>query len=204
MLTPRLRHRAVLGGEAIHRRVGTEPGERASGRRRPFRSRGCLARRRPQWPARRRGSRPHLSPVIRDLEFGLRAARPAPGRQTGEARDQPVSRQDQRPGVAHADQHHQAEVRWIVVRRTARRLGSSSSRIFQAGLVAVVAVGDEDGPGGHQAADRGVSLRVVDDPEPVLDAEVVGRHQRRTIADSRLERCGAPRPPDRDKVRRSG
>ena len=59
--------------------------------------------------------------------------------------------------------------------------------VLQAGLVAMVAVGDEDRLGRHQAADGGLRLLVVDDPEPVLDAEVVGRHQRRAVAQARLD-----------------
>ena len=51
----------------------------------------------------------------------------------------------------------------------------------------MVAVGDEDRLGGHQAPDRGMGLLVVDDPEPVLDAEVVGRHQGRAVAQARLD-----------------
>ncbi len=50
------------------------------------------------------------------------------------------------------------------------------------------------GLAGHQAADGGVRLLVGDEPEPVLDAEVVGRHQRRAVAQACLERCAAPRP----------
>ena len=45
------------------------------------------------------------------------------------------------------DQHHQAEVGGIVGPRQRRRPRPASSRYFRAGLVAVVAVGDEDRPG---------------------------------------------------------
>ena len=62
-----------------------------------------------------------------------------------------------------------------------------SSRYFRPGLVAVMAVGDEDRLGGHQATDRGMRLLVVDDPEPVLDAQVIGRHQRSAVAQARLD-----------------
>ena len=59
---------------------------------------------------------------------------------------------------------------------------------LQAGLVAVVAVGDEDGLGAHQALQGGDRGRVVDLPEPVDDAEVVGRLLRGPVADAGLGR----------------
>ncbi len=68
-------------------------------------------------------------------------------------------------------------------------LAAISSRYFSAGLVAVVAVGDEDGLGGHQSADSGVRLLIGHDPEPVLDPQVIGRHQRSAIAQAGLDRA---------------
>ena len=65
----------------------------------------------------------------------------------------------------------------------------ASSRYLSAGLVAVVAVGDEDGLGRHQPADGGVRFLVGHDPEPVLDAEMIGRHEGSAIAQPRLERA---------------
>ena len=53
----------------------------------------------------------------------------------------------------------------------------------------MVAVGDEDGLGGHQPADGGVRLLIGHDPEPVFDPQVIGRHQRRAIAQTGLDRA---------------
>ena len=63
--------------------------------------------------------------------------------------------------------------------------------ILERGLVAVVAVGDEDGLGGHQSADDRVRLLIGHDPEPVFDTQVIGRHQWRAIAQTGLDACGA-------------
>ena len=62
-------------------------------------------------------------------------------------------------------------------------LYAGSSRYLQAGLVAVVAVGDEDRLGGHQPPDGGVCLLIGQEPEPVFDPQVIGRHQRGAIAE---------------------
>ena len=61
---------------------------------------------------------------------------------------------------------------------------------LHAGLVAVVAVGDEDGPGAHQALQGGDRGRVLDLPEPVDDAEVVGRLLGGPVADAGLGGAG--------------
>ena len=55
-----------------------------------------------------------------------------------------MRRQDQEPRVAHAHQHHQAEVRRVVVGQ-GRPAVREIFAILERRLVAVVAVGDEDG-----------------------------------------------------------
>ena len=59
--------------------------------------------------------------------------------------------------------------------------------ILEGGLVTVVAVGDEDGFPGHRAAESGVRLLVGDDPEPVFDAQVIGRDKRSAVAQACFE-----------------
>ena len=59
--------------------------------------------------------------------------------------------------------------------------------VFEAGLIAMVAVGDEDGPRGHQSLDERVGLLVGHDPEPVLDPEMVGRHPGGAVAQARFD-----------------
>ena len=106
--------------------------------------------------------------------------------EAGEAGDQPVRREDQEAGVAHADEHHEAEVGRVVVAGIIAVLDPLIA-ILEAGLIAMVTVGDEDRLARHQAADGGVRFEVVDDPEPVLDPEVVGCHHRRAVAESLLD-----------------
>ena len=75
-----------------------------------------------------------------------------------------MRRQDEEAGVAHADQHHQAEVGRVVVAGELAGRGQFVA-VFQAGLVAVVAVGDEDRLGRPSGLDRGAASLVGDRPE---------------------------------------
>ncbi len=106
-------------------------------------------------------------------------------RETREAGDQPVGRQDQETGVAHPDQHHHAEVGLVVGAGQLARGGEIVAELH-AGLVAMVAVGDEDRLGGHQTLDRGVDRRVGDQPELILNTEVIGRLEWGPVANSRF------------------
>ena len=67
----------------------------------------------------------------------------------------------------------------LVVRHLAR--GLALFEVLQAGLVAVVAVGDEDRLRPHEADHGADRVRVGHDPEPVGDAEVIRRDQRRAL-----------------------
>ena len=88
---------AVLGGESIHGRVGAEPGEQplavGHGAEAEHVLVAALLDRLPGGAAAgfALAGRPHL-------EFGLEPGGELLGGQAGEARDQPVGRQDQRPG----------------------------------------------------------------------------------------------------------
>ena len=76
--------------------------------------------------------------------------------------------------------------------------------VLEGGLVAVVAVGDEDRLGGHQPSDDGMRFLVGHDPEPVFDTEVIGRHQRRPIAQTGLDRAVHLFGRRRDRARTRG
>ena len=76
--------------------------------------------------------------------------------------------------------------------------------ILEGGLVAVVAVGDEDRLSGHQAAESGVRLLIGHDPEPVFDAQVIGRHQRSAVAQAGFELALHRARRRRDRARRRG
>ncbi len=69
-----------------------------------------------------------------------------------------------------------------------RRAGSTElCLILESGLVAVVAIRDENGLSGHQTRDLSVNLLIAHDPETVLDTEVVGCHEGSAVAHAGLE-----------------
>ena len=65
--------------------------------------------------------------------------------------------------------------------------GRAFVAVLQARLVAMVAVGDEDGAVGHQALHGGVNFLVEDGPQAVDDAQVVDRFQGRVVLDAGLD-----------------
>src|SRR5688500_18861 len=93
---------------------------------------------------------------------------------------------DEQAGVAHADQHHEDEaLRRVVARRLARCF--LLLPVAKGRLVAVVAVGDEDRPGTHQAADLTQYMLVRHLPEATDDAEVIDRLQGQRAPDPAIE-----------------
>ena len=85
-----------------------------------------------------------------------------------------------RPGVLERDEAHQH----VAVRALAADLVGVDAR----GLVAVVAVGDQQLGVAERVLDRGDRVGVGDPPEPVRGALVVGRLAPGLAADVRLER----------------
>jgi uncharacterized RDD family membrane protein YckC len=111
-----------------------------------------------------------------DLEVAVEQHGQAVGAQLAQAGDEAVRRQDDQARVTHAHEHHEDEVgrRLVVAHLTGR---PPLLQVAQAGLVAVMAVGDEDGPGAEQASDGADGVLVADGPQAADDAEVVGRLQ---------------------------
>ena len=111
-------------------------------------------------------------PVAPDrLAQGLAAVRVDAG-------EEPVGGEDGEPGVAERDEAHQH-----VRVRGARLLG-----VHARGLVAVVAVGDQQLGRRQRLGRRGDGLGVGDPPQPVHRAVVVGRLAERRPAEVRRER----------------
>ena len=136
----------------------------------------------PPRPYRRR-LRPRRSAYV---ELGGEPGGEFVGGQAGKPGDEPVRGQDDQAGVAHADEHHHAEVGRVVGAGQLARGGELVAEL-EAGLVAMVAVGDEDRLRRPiSPCDRGVRRLVVDRPEPVDDAEVVRRLERGPVADAGL------------------
>ena len=95
-----------------------------------------------------------------------------------------MRRQDDQAGIAHADQHHQDEVRRrLVVADLAGR--AALFEVAQAGFVAMMAVGDEHRLGTEQAGHGADDVLIGDGPQPADDAEMIGRLQRQRAADQR-------------------
>ena len=151
-------------------------------------------RRRPSSPAGSSSS----TPTSVDLEQLAQAAAEAPlalgvG---GEAGEQAVGGEDGEAGVVEAGQRHQR----VVVRALAADLVAVGAR----GLVAVVAVGDQQLGAGEALGDGGVDRRVADPPDPVDGAVVVGGLAPGLAAERRLDQrpgvLGAEREDRREVV----
>ena len=178
-------------------------GRAAIGRRPRCRSRARPDRRSARWPPTRRGSRPLPRRLIVTSNSGASRAASASAVSPGKPETSRCVGRISRPGVAHAHQHHQAEIGRVVVARQLAGLRQLVA-ILQPGLVAVMAVGDEHRLGGHQAADGGVRL-LVGRPPRAGSRRRGGRSPPAACGRAGPPRpCAAPRRPRRDRARRSG
>ena len=121
-----------------------------------------------------------------ELELRFQPAGKLVSGQAGQPRDETVGRQNQESGISHSDQHHHAEVGRVIDAFGLTTLDQQIS-VSQTGFVAMMTIGDENGPVRHETLHRRVSAGVGHDPEPIDNSEMIGGNQGRAIPQTGLD-----------------